>query len=120
MVCFKDLKMPNKKSSVFDLKTLPVFPYEEREKNVFFSGAGFKTRIIILPPGGGMPVCQMHTAVIFYVVSGEIEVTIDGDQKKLDSGHCLIGEPGRYSMRTAAGARLLGIQIQAGQTLEKE
>jgi hypothetical protein len=49
------------KSVVFDLKTLPVFPYEEREKNVFFSGAGFKTRIIVLPPGGTMPECQICT-----------------------------------------------------------
>jgi len=112
--------MPNKKSSVFDLKTLPVSSYEEREKNVFFSGAGFKTRIIVLPAGGTMPECQMHTAVIFYVVSGEVEVMVEGDVRHLGAGHCLIGKPGRYSMRTAAGARLLGIQIQAGQALEKE
>ena len=107
------------KNVVFDLKTLPVFPYEEREKNVFFSGAGFKTRIIVLPPGGTMPECQMHTAVIFYVVSGEVEVMVDGEARHLVTGHCLIGEPGRYSMRTSVGARLLGIQINACQASEK-
>lgn len=112
--------MPNKKSSVFDLKTLPVFPYEEREKNVFFSGDGFKTRIIILPPGGGMPVCQMHTAVIFYVVSGEVAVTVDGEASHLGAGHCLIGQPALYSMKTELGVRMLGVQISDGQTSEKK
>ncbi|MCJ7526206.1 MAG: cupin domain-containing protein [Candidatus Aminicenantes bacterium] len=111
--------MPNKKNTVFDLNEMQVFPFAEREKNIFFCGAGFKTRIIVLPAGGTMPECQMHTAVIFYVVSGEVEVTVDGEVKYLGAGHCLIGEPGRYSMRTAAGARLLGIQIQAGQASEK-
>ncbi len=106
--------MPDKKSSVFDLKTQPVFPFEEREKNVFFSGAGFKTRIIVLPAGGSMPECPMRTAVIFYVVSGEAEVTVDGEKNKLAEGNCLVGQPGRYSMRTAVGARLLGVQIETG------
>jgi len=107
--------MSNEKSSVYDLKTLPFFPYEEREKNVFFSGAGFKTRIIVLPPGGTMPECPMHTAVIFYVVAGQAEVTVDGEVRHLGAGHCLIGEPGRYSMQTSVGARMLGVQIGAGQ-----
>ena len=107
--------MQNKKSSVFDLKTQPVFPFEEREKNVFFSGSGFKTRIIALPAGGSMPECMMPSAVIFYVVSGEVEVAVDGEASHLGAGHCLIGKPGRYSMRTAVGVRLLGVQIDAGQ-----
>lgn len=104
--------MQNEKSSVFDLNEMPVFPFAAREKNVFFSGAGFKTRIIVLPAGGSMPECPMHTAVIFYVVSGEVEVTVDGQASHLGAGHCLIGEPGRYSMQTTAGARLLGVQIE--------
>ena len=100
------------KSAVFDLKEIPVFPFAEREKNVFFSGDGFKTRIIVLPAGGSMPECPMRTAVIFYVVAGQAEVTIDGEVRHLGVGHCLIGEPGRYSMQTTAGARLLGVQIE--------
>lgn len=107
--------MPNEKSSVFDLNELPVFPFAEREKNVFFNGAGFKTRIIVLPSEGGMPECQMHTAVIFYVVSGEAEVTVDGEARHLGTGHCLIGEPGRYSMQTSVGTRMLGVQIGVEQ-----
>jgi mannose-6-phosphate isomerase-like protein (cupin superfamily) len=107
--------MKNEKSAVFDLKTLTVFPYEEREKNVFFNGDGFKTRIITLPAGGVMPDCQMKTAVIFYVVAGEVDVEVDGEKHRLEEGHCLVGGPGRFSMKTAGGVRLLGVQIQNDQ-----
>jgi mannose-6-phosphate isomerase-like protein (cupin superfamily) len=103
--------MANEKSAVFDLKKLAVFPYEEREKNVFFSGTGFKTRIITLPPGGSMPDCQMQTSVIFLVVGGEVEIEVDGKKKQLNEGHCLIGGPGCYAMRSAGGVRMLGVQI---------
>ena len=36
---------------VFDLKEMKSFPYEERDKNVFYKEDGFKIRIIELPPG---------------------------------------------------------------------
>ncbi|HSQ35871.1 MAG TPA: hypothetical protein VLQ89_07770 [Candidatus Binatia bacterium] len=112
--------MQNKKSAVFDLKTQPVFPFAEREKNVFFSGAGFKTRIIVLPAGGTMPECPMSTVVLFYVVSGEVDVTVDGEASHLGAGHCLIGQPALYSMKTELGVRMLGVQIGAGQASEKK
>jgi mannose-6-phosphate isomerase-like protein (cupin superfamily) len=108
--------MANEKKAVFDLKTIPVYPFEQREKNVFFNGDGFKTRIIALPEGGGMPDCQMQTAVIFHVVSGEVAVEVDGETHRLQEGHCLVGGPGRFSMKTAGGARLLGVQIQTAQS----
>jgi mannose-6-phosphate isomerase-like protein (cupin superfamily) len=108
------------KSVVFDLKEIPVSPYEGRDKNIFFRGAGFKTRIIVLPTDGSMPECQMQTAVIFYVVSGEVEVTVDGEKHPLGEGHCLVGGPGRFSMKTTGGVRLLGVQIKVPQAIEKE
>lgn len=98
--------------SIFNLKNLQFYPYEQREKNIFFSGAGFKTRIVALPPGGFMPDCQMQTTLIFHVVSGEVEIEVDGEKHQLGEGHCLVGEPGRYAMRTVGGVRLLGVQIE--------
>jgi quercetin dioxygenase-like cupin family protein len=105
--------MANEMSAVFNLKTLPVYPYAQREKNVFFSGAGFKTRIIALPAGGVMPDCRMQTAVIFHVVGGEVEVEADGVKHRMEEGHCLVGGPGRFSMKTTGGVRLLGVQIES-------
>ena len=107
--------MAKTKAEVFDLKAMPAFPYEQREKNVFVSKPGFKARIIDLPPGGNMPECDMPAAVLFSVVSGQAEITVDGVTTPLGEGMCLIGEPGRYSMRTVTGVRLLGVQLAAGQ-----
>jgi len=105
---------------VFDLKELPVYPFEQREKNVFFSGAGFKIRIIALPAGGVMPDCPMQTAVIFHVVAGDVEVEVNGEKHQLEEGHCLVGGPGRFSMKTNGGARLLGVQIGTAQPSGRE
>ena len=55
---------------VFNLKTMKSHPYEERDKNVFYKDKQFKTRIIELPPDGEMPICEMVSYVIFYVIEG--------------------------------------------------
>lgn len=40
---------------VFDLKTMPAYPYEEREKNIFYRQEEYRARITVLPPGGEIP-----------------------------------------------------------------
>ena len=96
---------------VFSLGEMKVFPYEQREKNVFFQTDEFKTRIIELPPGGEMPTCEMASHVIFYVLDGEVKVTVNSETAVLNEKHCLITEPATISMITESGARLMGIQI---------
>jgi len=56
---------------VFDLKAMKAYPYEERDKNVFYKTKEFKARIIELPAGGEMPTCEMASYVIFYVIEGQ-------------------------------------------------
>ena len=62
---------------VFDLKAMVSYPYGERDKNVFYKAKDFKTRIIELPPGGEMPICEMASYVIFFVVTGVVEVRVN-------------------------------------------
>jgi len=96
---------------VFSLGEMRVFPYEQREKNVFFQTGEFKTRIIELLPGGQMPTCEMASHVIFFVLDGEVKVTANSETAVLKEKHCLISEPATISMITESGARLLGIQV---------
>lgn len=96
---------------VFNLNEMRVFPYEQRDKNVFFQTEEFKTRIIELPPGGQMPSCEMASYVIFYVLDGEVKVTVNSETAELKEKHCLMTEPATISMMTENGVRLLGIQI---------
>jgi len=96
---------------VFNLKERAAFPYEQREKNVFYQTDEFKARIIELPPGGQMPTCEMASHVIFFVLDGEVKVTVNSETAVLKEKHCLISEPATISMITESGARLLGIQV---------
>lgn len=97
---------------IFDLKAMRSYPYEERDKNVFYKSKEFKTRIIELPPGGEMPTCEMKSHVIFHVVSGAVEVSVNGKIANLEKGQCLITEPATLSMKTKNGVKLMGIQIE--------
>lgn len=99
---------------VFDLKTMVSHPYEERDKNVFYKDKEFKARIIELPPGGEMPVCEMVSHVIFYVIDGAAEVKVNQEKANIKEGQCLITEPATLSMKTKDGVRIMGIQVVKG------
>jgi quercetin dioxygenase-like cupin family protein len=97
----------------FDLTKIKGFPYEKREKNVFYQVKEFKTRIIELPPGGKMPPCKMSEHVIFVVLDGEVTVEVNSEKMRLREKTCLVAEPADLSMHTQKGVRMLGIQIAA-------
>ena len=97
---------------IFDLDEMKVFSYEQREKNVFYQAKEFKTRIIELPQGGQMPICEMESHVIFVVLDGEATVMVNSETVTLKEKMCLITEPATLSMKTVGGVRILGVQIQ--------
>jgi len=96
---------------VFDLNTMKTYPYEERDRNVFFQTPEFKARIIELPAGGEMPTCEMESYVVFFVITGATTVTVDQKESLLQAGQCLITEPGTLSMKTEIGVKMLGLQV---------
>jgi len=97
---------------IFDLNSMQSYPYEERQKNVFYKAKEFKTRIIELPSDGEMPTCEMESYVIFHVVNGAAEVSVNGEIANLKKGQCLITEPATLSMKTKDGVKIMGIQIE--------
>ena len=99
-------------SRIFELKKMTSFPFEQREKNVFFKTNTFKTRIIELPAGGTMPDCEMKSYVIFYVIEGCAEVHVNQETGTLNAGQCLITGPVKLSIKTEFGVRMLGVQIK--------
>lgn len=96
---------------LFNLKTMKSYPYEERDKNVFYKAKEFKVRIIELPPGGEMPTCEMLSYVIFYVIKGTAEAKVNQEKIILKEGQCLITEPAILSIKTQEGVKMMGIQI---------
>jgi len=96
---------------VFDLKAMKAYPYEERDKNVFYKAKEFKARIIELPAGEEIPTCEMASYVIFYVIEGAAEVRVNQEIINIKEGQCLITEPATLSMRTNDGVKIMGIQV---------
>ena len=82
-----------------------------KNKNVFFETREFKTRIIELPEGGEIPQCHMTSHVIFVVVKGEAELTVNEETKTITEGKVMITEPARLSLYSEKGVRIMGIQI---------
>lgn len=97
--------------NVFNLKEMRSYSYEERDKNVFYTAEEFKTRIIELPAGGSMPLCEMSSYVMYVVIEGSVEVQVNGQKAYLAEGQCLITEPATLSMKTETGVKMIGIQI---------
>ena len=96
---------------VFDLKAMKAYPYEERDRNVFYKAKEFKARIIELQAGEEMPTCEMASYVIFYVIEGAAEVRVDQEKVYIIEGQCLITEPATLSVRTNDGVKIMGIQV---------
>lgn len=104
----KNLGMEKKggeKMETFDLK-------EIEGKKLIYEREEFKVRHIQLSEEDKIPPCDMSSHVIFIVLEGGVEITVDDDKAKLKEGECMSSEPGIYSMKTEKGAKLLGIQIE--------
>ena len=97
---------------VFDIGNMSAHPHADRDKNVLHSSGRFKVRIIELPADGRIPPCEMAANVIFYVITGEAEVTVNQEKKTVSAGQCLISEPATVSMKSDDGVKIMGIQIE--------
>jgi len=96
---------------IFNLDSIDTFPYDERDKNVFFKSKEFKTRIIRLLPSENIPACEMASYVIFIVLEGEVEIKVNTDKANLVKNQCLIAEPSIISMQSKNGVKIIGIQV---------
>ncbi|RUT73118.1 hypothetical protein [Ancylomarina longa] len=97
---------------ILDFTKIAGFPYAERQKNVLYKTDDFKIRIIDLPENGTISECDMIAHVVFVVMYGQVDVTVNGKEYRLSEKQSLASEPATFSMRTENGAKLMGIQIQ--------
>jgi quercetin dioxygenase-like cupin family protein len=86
-------------------------PAEGTKSNLLYEADEFKVRRISLSPRDEIQPCKMASNVVFYVVKGSVEVSVDDVKNLLREGECLVTEPATFSMKTEEGATILGIQI---------
>lgn len=101
-------KAEARKMEVFDLKNM-------NEKKEFHNAEEFKARHIILEKGEEILPCPMSSHVLFMVLAGEVEITIDNTSVVLSEGKCLITEPATISMKADKNVKILGIQIKVNK-----
>ncbi len=53
----------------------------------------------------------MESYVMFYVISGSAQVTVNEETAELAAGQCLITEPATLSMTSEDGVRMMAVQI---------
>ena len=96
---------------IFDLKSIATYPYEERDKNVFFKSKRFKARLIHLNKGESIPTCDMPTYVVFYVIEGSAILSVNNETQIIKEGQCMITEAATLSLKTDSGVKIVGFQI---------
>lgn len=97
---------------IYNLKELEPSDQAKKLQQVFYEGDNFTTRIIKLDSGGQIPDCEMSASVIFNVISGSIEITVNTETSSLNEGEVLVTEPATVSMKSKNGAKIMGIQIE--------
>ncbi len=96
---------------IFDTETKGKGSHAGKRTAILHQANNFRIRIIDLPPGEQIPSCEMASSVIFYVLSGSADVTVDDQTASVRNGRGIVSGPATVSMKTANGARLIGIQI---------
>jgi len=96
---------------IIDFNKITGLPYEKRNENVLYQTGDFKIRVIDLPVNGTIPECDMATHVVFYVIEGNVDIIVNGEEYILSEKQSLASEPAAFSMKANNGAKLMGIQI---------
>lgn len=103
---------------IFDTVMKEPKPDTGKRTVVLHQASNFKIRVIELSAGGNIPPCEMAYSVIFYVLSGSADITVDGDTASVEEGQGIVSVPATISMASKSGTRLLGIQIHKSKVEE--
>ena len=59
-------------------------------KEVFCTIDHLKAQVMILEAGNTIPPCKMDNDVLFYILSGNGTITLDGETEDINTGYCII------------------------------
>ena len=100
---------------LYDTRQSDLNPDGKGKTNVLHQAANFKIRVIELSQGDSIPSCEMSMIVIFHVLQGNVDITVNGEAIPLIEGQGIVSDPATISMKSSTGARLLGVQIMTAE-----
>jgi len=81
-------------------------------KEVFCVTDHLKAQVTYLKGGNTIPPCKMDNDVLFYIVSGDGSITVDGESKPLKTGDCVLvpSIAGLRSIKAETDLHILAVQ----------
>ncbi len=68
-----------------DINKLVKYSEEGPAKKIFYDRGNLKAQVVCLKAGQIIPPCKMTNDVLFYIVEGEGEITVDNKKEELKS-----------------------------------
>ena len=71
-----------------------------------------RAQVTYLKGGNAIPPCKMDNDVLFYIVSGDGSITVDGESKPLKTGDCVLvpSIAGLRSIKAETDLHILAVQ----------
>jgi quercetin dioxygenase-like cupin family protein len=81
-------------------------------KEVFCTTDHLKAQVMILEAGNTIPPCKMDNDVLFYILSGNGTITVDGETDELKAGYSIIvpHQAESRSMHAQTDMEILAVQ----------
>lgn len=98
--------------NAFNIKEMTGFSSDRILKTVFYEQGNLKAQIMCLSAGQVIPPCRMDHDVLFYVVEGQGEITIDNESQSVIIGHCVIAPKSADSRGIRAMTDLVILAVQ--------
>lgn len=95
-----------------DLTELIKYAEEGPIKEIFYDARGMKAQLICLKAKQVIPPCKMNNDVLFYVIDGEGEITVDNKKEKLRDKVSVIVPKEAESRSISAESNLVILAVQ--------
>lgn len=96
----------------FDIKRAAEFKKNEIFKKVFLEHGHLKAQITCLGAGGQIPPCKMEYDVLFYCISGQGAIIVDGKKKSLKTGQAAFVPKEAISRSIKAKKKMIILAVQ--------
>jgi len=85
-----------------------------QKKSLYDHAGGFKIQSIALRTGGVIPPCAMSRDVMFYIINGSGQITVDGETQVLHAGDGCVVPASCESRSISAQTDMTILAVQGG------
>ncbi|OIO73707.1 MAG: hypothetical protein AUJ85_07300 [Elusimicrobia bacterium CG1_02_37_114] len=103
-----------------DINKLIKYSDDKPQKEIFYDSGGLKAQVVCLKAGQIIPPCKMTNDVLFYIIEGNGEITVDNKKEALFAGVSVIVSKEAESRSISAKIDMVILGVQARKETERE